>query len=131
MIFSPDDYGTNLVVAAHGIAPAMTRLMIWALSTGEESPQEMLEETRRLLHSVDAAMTVALNKLNGDEDLNRVATHWAFFSRGIFNQLERLSKLDGFRNEDLAILIGANTFLMARKLTFELNGVDVPLVVPA
>jgi len=131
MIFSPDDFGTSLGVAAAGLAPALTRVLVWALSTGEESPQEMLEETRRLLHSVDAATTVAMNQLKGDKDIEDVARHWAFFGPGIFRRLEILSKINGFENEDLVILVGANAFLTARKLTFELNGVNVPLVVPA
>jgi len=126
MIFSPDDHGVNLVGAAiNGPAPSMTTLMIFALSTGRESPQEMLRETRELLRGVDAATTVALNQLRGDENISAIARHWAFFGPGIFNQLERLDGLENLDKNDLMVLASANAFLVARKLTFELNGVAV------
>ncbi len=131
MIFAPDDYGTNLGAATIELAPALTRVLVWALITGEESPQELLEETRRLLHSVDAATTVAMNQLMDDEDITVVARHWAFFGPGIFRRLEVLSKIDCLKNEDLVTLAGANAFLTARKLTLQLNGIDVSLVAPA
>jgi hypothetical protein len=129
MIFAPDDNGVSLGVFAEGLSPVLTEVMIWALSTGKESPQKMLEETRQLLHDVDRATVVAMNQLRGDEDIQTVARQWAFFGPGIFRQLERISGLDGFRSEDLAILANLNAFLTVRKLSLELNGVDVPLVV--
>ncbi len=129
MVFAPDDPGVSIGNFAE-IAPAFTRLRVWALSNGEESVQELLDETRRLLHSVDAATTVAMTKLEGDEHISELAKHWAFFGRGIFMLMERLPE-SYIRTSDLVALIGANAFLTARKLTLELNGVDVPLSQPA
>ncbi len=128
MIFGPDDPGVTIANLAD-IAPALTNLKVWALSNGEESVQELLDETRRLLHSVDAATTVAMTKLDGDEHIGDVARQWAFFGRGIFKLMERLSE-SYVKIDDLVALIGANAFLTARKMTLELNGVDVPLVQP-
>lgn len=132
MLFSPEDPRVGLVdlmsMQLNGIAMGTTTVMFLELVTGEAKIYQVIADTRDLLDSVDAATTVAQNELKGDVHIDDLARHWAFFGPGISNQLDRLRKLQSYSRTDLMILACCYAFLNARKMSLELNKIDVPKI---
>ncbi len=133
MKFSPEDPGVGIgaiiEMRYRGISMQLTQIIIFAmLSGGREEEKQTIKAAHQLLHSVDSATTVAQNQLAGDKHIGEMAKHWAFFGPGISDQLDRLNKLEALRMDDKIVLSCAYAFLMARQITLELNGIEVPRI---
>ena len=126
MIFSPLDKDVAILTDDGGV---LALLVAQDLIKDKTNPDEFLKEVEDLLASVDLSIS-AINRPE-DEECCRMQRNWAFVGTGLNKKIQQLKLLlpHARRFETMqqlfASLANIQTFLLVRRQTLELNGIDV------